>query len=961
MSQRRNLDDSCGAIQRHVLTYVLLLCGCLFGLLGSNLAFAAPPPANSTIGNQASASYTDASGTVRTALSNLVQTTVQQVYSHTLTADSARVVAPGGTAYLAHTLTNTGNGTDTYTLSVAQLTTDSFDLSSVAFYIDANGDGQPDNFTPITSSGVVQAGQSFQFVVGGAVPLTGVANNNTAQIRVGAAGSPSDSNNYTASTTAPTGGLQGNTDTVTVSTGAAITMNKSYSVTSGPSTNTLRVTLTYTNTGTVGGLVQITDTIGGAGSWAGTAFDTREMSYVAGSTKINGVTKTDATDGDEFAAGPDATNGGQKLVAASVAVAAGGTGTMTFDVTVNNATPGAEKTTNIASYLVGATTLATNAAHYSVPVVSTAAVAVGDSRVAGATGGSSTSNQNNLNGAGSGTVADGNSTTDPRDAQALDNGVLLANMPQGGTPVFHVIVTNTGSATDRFNLTVAGTGNTYPAGTTFLFINSTGVPYVDSNSDGIPDTGPLAPNTAMDVFVRVSPPATILPASTGWSANVVTTSINNVSVSDQTAVNVDGTTFVKRTVDIRNNTATGPGAGFASGDALSATSATNAVNPGQSASLTVVVVNTSAAIADSFDLQAFGAYAVNTGAADTTGALPAGWSVKFVSTGVATGSASCPAAGATVTNTGPIAPGGSCAYNAVVTVPAGQAAGTTPVFIRAWSTVYGVDSDNAAAYDVIHDAVTTNDLSAISLGTNGAKQVYPGNYTEFSLKLCNTGNTQITPAGTTITSAHSMANFTNTVVIDANGDGHADASDVAYAASSGALSPGQCVNLVNKVLSPAAAVEGSIDVTTLTATATAGTASVTATVTDSVTVVTSTLSLFKEQATVDCSTGTGVTPQAAFTSGNITNSLPPGSCVRYRITATNIGTSAVSGVTISDTTPTYTSLVTAGGCAVAAAGDTPGTVGGTATNGGVGTVTSTVTSLGLAKTSQLLYCVKLNQ
>lgn len=62
MSQRRNLDGSCGAIQRYALTYVLLLCGCLFGLLGSNLAFAAPPPANSTIGNQASASYTDASG-----------------------------------------------------------------------------------------------------------------------------------------------------------------------------------------------------------------------------------------------------------------------------------------------------------------------------------------------------------------------------------------------------------------------------------------------------------------------------------------------------------------------------------------------------------------------------------------------------------------------------------------------------------------------------------------------------------------------------------------------------------------------------------------------------------------------------------------------------------------------------------------------------------------------------------
>lgn len=82
-------------------------------------AVAAPPPANSVIGNQASATYNDAAGNSRSATSNLVTTTVQQVFSHTLVADVTKYVAPGSTVYFPFTLTNTGNGVDTYTLSRA--------------------------------------------------------------------------------------------------------------------------------------------------------------------------------------------------------------------------------------------------------------------------------------------------------------------------------------------------------------------------------------------------------------------------------------------------------------------------------------------------------------------------------------------------------------------------------------------------------------------------------------------------------------------------------------------------------------------------------------------------------------------------------------------------------------------------------------------------------------------------
>ncbi|HEX5632849.1 MAG TPA: hypothetical protein VFX50_06455, partial [Gemmatimonadales bacterium] len=64
--------------------------------IGAIAGFAAPvlaaPPAGTSIGNQATASYLDATSTPRTATSNLVTTIVQQVASFTLTADGSVLV-----------------------------------------------------------------------------------------------------------------------------------------------------------------------------------------------------------------------------------------------------------------------------------------------------------------------------------------------------------------------------------------------------------------------------------------------------------------------------------------------------------------------------------------------------------------------------------------------------------------------------------------------------------------------------------------------------------------------------------------------------------------------------------------------------------------------------------------------------------------------------------------------------
>nr|HQV23372.1 hypothetical protein [Agitococcus sp.] len=136
-------------------------------------AFAAAPAANSVIGNTATATYTDASLVSRSATSNTVQTIVQQVGSFTLTADNTRIVAPGGQVVYPHTLTNTGNGNDTFTLTSAQSGADNFDLTGFAIYADADGNGVPDNATDLTGTNVTLAsGGVFKFVVVGNAPGT---------------------------------------------------------------------------------------------------------------------------------------------------------------------------------------------------------------------------------------------------------------------------------------------------------------------------------------------------------------------------------------------------------------------------------------------------------------------------------------------------------------------------------------------------------------------------------------------------------------------------------------------------------------------------------------------------------------------------------------------------------------------------------------------------------------------
>ncbi|HEX7877764.1 MAG TPA: hypothetical protein VF720_00040 [Candidatus Eisenbacteria bacterium] len=117
-------------------------------VLAAPVARAAGTPACREIENQASASWTIGTTTF-TGTSNKVTTTVAEILNVITTWQDATpvVVMSGATSQvLTFLVTNTGNGTDSYTLTpTANLGGDSFDPSFVSLVLDANRNGTFDN------------------------------------------------------------------------------------------------------------------------------------------------------------------------------------------------------------------------------------------------------------------------------------------------------------------------------------------------------------------------------------------------------------------------------------------------------------------------------------------------------------------------------------------------------------------------------------------------------------------------------------------------------------------------------------------------------------------------------------------------------------------------------------------------------------------------------------------------
>ena len=363
----------------------------VFFLLFAGAGHAASPLAGTSIGNQASATYVDGSAVTRSVSSNVVSTIVQQVAALTITQSLAKTAAAGTQVSYPVTLTNTGNGTDSFALSTAM--SGGFNFTSVTYYADANGDGVADNTTPITITGNLAPGAVFRFVAIGNVPttvLSGAVNVLTITATSGFAPAV----------------FAVVTDTTTITNNAVINVTKTMSAVSGASPSTgYTVTLSYNNTGNIAATaVTLTDALPAG------------MTYVTGSGRwsVTGATVlTDAADGVQGTA-PNINYSvlGNTVSGVVNSVAAGQAGTLTFQVNINSGLAAAP--------LNNTATFAYNDGVNAIP----------------------TANTNTF-------VFTVNQT-----ASVTATGTLIGSAPQGSTVTFSNVFTNGGNGTDSFDVAI---------------------------------------------------------------------------------------------------------------------------------------------------------------------------------------------------------------------------------------------------------------------------------------------------------------------------------------------------------------------------------------------------------------------------------------------------------------------------------------------------------------------------
>lgn len=859
-------------------------------------AHAEAPAAGTNISNVASATYTDSTGASKQVNSNIVTTTVSPVGSLTLVANRTATANANALVSLSHTLTNKGNDTDTFALTLVDVANgssgDDYDFSGRKIYLDTNNDGTPDG-APITSV-TLAAGQAVNLIVEGTTEATATAGNVGKWTLTATSGR----------TDVATGGTltASNTDTVTIINGAVISLTKSASVSlidatkSADTDREVTYTLVYKNTGnSVATNVAVTDVLDA------------KLAYVAGSAQLMGVAKTDA----------DADSDNYKFVSNTLtlnipSLAPNTTGTLTFKARVVQDTDvGLIK--NTAEVQIGTDPKTPSNDNY----VEVAKVFKG------------TINDSDIN-----PYADG-----ANPGASLDNQITIPDLLQGQVAVFgtaateKIVIHNTGNFADEF--TVSTSNGTLPTNSVITLYQADGVtPFVS--------TGTIAKGGKYELVAKIT-----LPASYANAANpnlTATLLVKPKSNPTQTADTLDLiiAKVTPATVDLHNGDGTatgGTGTGVGTGKDTGQYVDIKSVLPSQPATFPLQVDNLGA-VSDNFNL---------------SHNLPAGWDVKFyIADAAGTGPTGSP-----ITNTGninastglPTQTDNKLKLVAVVTPPLGETAGDKDVR-------FTVSSPATNLSDTISEKLTVQADRKLVLNQDRIGQVAPGGTIVYKHTLTNNSNLIEGESGIPF-ALTGVAGWATSLYIDNNNDGNIDVLDTLVTGSaltiSGGIAKGTTVNLLVKVQAPTNATVGTQNPVVLTFSPVVYNTIThpVLTNTDLTTVTEGQVRLVKDQYLANCATGAAV--NGAYTQGTV--NAKPGECVKYRIVATNEGNATVTNVVVSDNTPSYTTLKAIDTVSPKASN---ATLGGISADGATGTVSATQPSLAPNENAALEFVIKVN-
>lgn len=895
--------------------------------------------AGTQIKNLATVTYQDENGNTYSAQSNEAVITVKQVYAAELGVDTTKTAAAGQMVYSQHTLTNNGNGEDTYTLNVADITGDDLTADSIQVFIDSNGNGLADaGETMVAAGGTVTlaGGQSSALVMAVKVPATATAGDElftklTATTSNGSVVDLTSSGGYDSANNT-------NHTLITVANDAVLNYTKSAVL--DAATNRITYTLTVSNTGNEAATdVSIYDALPVDNSGIPLTLVSVSASGLLGANNDElmgqdtsfSMTSPAANDLDEAALGIDlnsksgATETLKGISAFDKSLASGQTISLSFVVQYD---PGTFNNNSIAGsagdiikntgYLsVNNETIPSNPTQTVLPQIYGV--------VADDTGDAANSAPHN----------------DGLDDNVADDVQLVTTAPPGSSVWFSVDVTNDGTGRDTFELTTSG--SSFPAGTVFTYWNESGtVQLVDTNSKGGIDTGMLESGDNIRIVVKAQLPTN---AANGGTVTLTATSATApTTVSDTTTLQLQAISAAG--VDLFDNT--GSAGTPANEDALGTApyNINHGTNPGTRQAMATTVgstvkiplyIDNGSGSSDSFQFSIGSSWN-----GTTVGGLPTGWSALFYKADASGNPTGSPLTSTALLPAGSLGNAATNQYVAVVTIPNDPAYaladyladnngdgtpdmmdanadgdGDQPVFIR-------IKSANSGASDIMLDAIDVENLAQVELTPPGSNQIQPGGSVDYINTLDNTGNTTETLE---LTSANSLsgASWGNTVKVDTNGDGIPDKTlaelqpgdvikgvDVAGnvvnipvtdADNDGnpevTMNPGEKFDLTPTVFAPSSAAPGQTDVLTLYATNTGTGPS--ASVEDVSIVILGQVRLDKQVAIdADCDGTHEGTFQA-----NLTTEVAPNECAIWQIQSENQGDALAKNVIIRDKVPAY--------------------------------------------------------
>jgi len=829
--------------------------------------------AGTVIKNQASASYRDTQGVRRVATSNVVETVIRQVAAIELSSDQEKPGTAGQEIVFAHTLRNTGNGPDTFNLEAVNNNDSDFKLSDLLVYRDDDRDGLPDSSEPVDVSHLLAAGESQNLVVVGVVP-PGTANGLVSSVTLSATSS------FESTVTAF------NTDVVSVSDASVVEVTKSISALSGNSPDgPLQITIHYSNpSADAAKAVTLIDAlpegmlyVANSGAWSvsgalgltdNNSSDAPGIRYCAYDASCVGLAEADS-DNDS-----DSTN---QVTAIIESVEPGSSGYVEFQVTIaNNLSAGvlyntAELQYNNGGSLVGR--INSNTVPFTIN--NSVAVVLNGSNTLPIDGTNEplTITESVFGAADNLPVCQFDNADPDGDGYGSDNGVAcyVPDLQAGNTVYFRNTVWNAGNSTDSFDITTLS--DSFPTGTVFRLLQADAqTPLLDTNSNGIADTGPLPAGASYEIVLEVVLPTGVSGDNGGNPFEVTTLarSIHDASVSN-TMLNLLSN-ITGASVDITNNAALGDAQAIGTGNGPEADPVSSVSMAADGTAVIDLFVNNTSAYPLDFSLSA------SIYSDFSSVELPEQWQLEFL------------LADEVVSNTDVIAAGDFVQLQAVFTLPADLAPSGTSIYFRARNEHHGVE-------DIKHDEIVVEAQSSLLLGINQEAQAAPGGTHVYNHTLVHTGNTDINDIILGTTDSLAAVGFSSALFEDSDGDGLLGPNDQPI--SSLQMAAGESKTLLVKVFAPNNAAAGQANSTELTVSWGSSQLSVT----DITNISSGTISVYKEQALDNGCDG-------VLDSGYSTSlfSVEPGNnCVRYRLTAFNNGSESVLNVVVADATPTFTS------------------------------------------------------